>query len=660
MKQYIIILFILFFASEIFAQVTIKLGSVEGVEPGTNIEIPVIVTGLSETGSSFIGIQFKFAFQSNVLTYDEILEGNPLLPVGEWIAGSSGDKAAANWFDPGFEPTYVDDNSVLLIFVMYYGGGQTDLTFVEAETEIYADGNGNLVPISSFIGGVVTQAQGSESSIWNGEGVWSTAVNWSNGIPGDSTNAVIHSGFTEVASGAVCRNLSINADAQLVIQPGKSLSVNGNFSNDGEILIESDTLIQGSLIISGSITQSGDSKMELSVYQGIEYTISSPVVGEKAEIFGGTGNINYFSESSNTLGSMASSDEMEQGMGYAFESSTDAVITFEGLYNTQEFNVDLGFTNQGNELMQGWNLLGNPYTCSIDFDDYVTTENTDRAIYIWENNRFLVWNGTAGSIPNGIIPPLTGFFVKANSPNGKVTFKKEAKLHDFSHFESVYNPPQSVLKLNLWDFDTDRLLDETFVQIDANATTGYDGNYDALKLDYMWDYPQIFINDDDNNKLAIAAIPVADEVKLGVKLLVDGAYTIKRASVDFIPDRNIYLIDKELEITKNLREENYTFLADAGVYPDRFLVVMSGLGNDEFIDDSGLFIYSKQGEVWLHSAEDLGDCRIGVYDLSGRRIGFSEEILQAGSLVSIRGVSGINIISVETSKMVYRYKIFVR
>jgi hypothetical protein len=655
MKKNILLLIIsILTACGAYAQVTLKLGSVENAEPGTYIQVPIIASGLSASGYSFIGMQINFSFQGNVLTYDAIAEGNPTLPLGEWIAGSNGGQAAANWFEPGFEPTNVEDNSTILIFIFYYGGGQTDLAFDESVTEIYANTNGDLVPIASFIGGTVTQAQGSESSIWNGTGFWATPGNWSNGIPGDSTNAVISTGETEISSGAVCRNLTLNSGSKLVIQPGKSLSVNGNLTNDGEIAINTDSLVQGSLIIHGIINQSGTSKMAKNIYNGVNYGVSSPVLNETADIFDGMGNEYYYSEGTNELITLTSSYTLERGNGYILESNTTDTVVFEGTFNNSTVDVNLPFSNEG------WNFVGNPFTCSIVADNLVTMENTDRAIYIWDNNRFLVWNGTAGTIPNGIIPPLTGFFVKANASNARIIFNKDAKIHDFSHFNSSYTAPENVLQLNLWDFDNNVYLDEAFVQIEPSSTLGYDGTYDAIKLDYLWDCPQLFINDSENNHQAIAAIPAATEVTMGINILADGAYTIKNPSPNFMPDKNVFLIDQELAITKNLREEDYTFLANEGLYPDRFILVMSGLGTNDFEEETGLLVYSNQEKILIQSINDLGKSIIKVYDLNGRLISQTEDILEPGKLVTLRGSRGLNIVRIETSVSVFPFKVFIR
>jgi hypothetical protein len=646
-----------------FSQATLKLGSVENAEPGTNIQVPVIVTGLSTSGSGFVWIQVTFTFQENVLTYNSISAPHPSLPLTQWIAGSQPGRAAANFESPGLVPINVDDNSTVVIFEFYYGGGQTDLTFLEAATEILADASGTPVPISAFIGGTVTQAQGSESSIWNGTGAWATASNWSNGIPGDSTNAVINTGATEITSGAICRNLTINSGAQLIIQPGNSLTVNGNFTNNSEIIINSDSLLQGSFIVKGIINQNGISRMALNIYNDINYSVSSPVSGETAEVLSGSGSVHFYNEAANTLESLPSSSNLENGYGYAFESSSETTIVFEGPFNSNPVSVDLGFTNQGNILNEGWNLVGNPFTCSLDADDFVTTENADKAIYVWDNNRFRVWNGTTGSIPYGIIPPFTGYFVKANASNAIITFTKESKLHDFSHFNSAYSTPSNVLKLEMWDFENNvnnTILDEVFVQVEPTSTSGYDGAFDALKLDNLYEYPQFFINDNENNKLAISAIPEATQVTLGINVFTDGvAYTIKDASTSF--EKNAYLIDTEELSTTNLKELDYTFTVDfTGVYPDRFVLVLSNLGTDDLDEDTGLLVYSKQNQIWINSMKNYGRCNIRIFDLSGRIISQSEQILESGSSTRIQGIQGINIIRIETKTSVMNFKVFIR
>ncbi len=84
----------------------------------------------------------------------------------------------------------------------------------------------------------------------------------------------------------------------------------------------------------------------------------------------------------------------------------------------------------------GWNLVGNPFLATIDWDDEAnwTKTNIESTIYIWDpsanggDGEYLTWNGTTGTLPNGgLIPPFQGFWIKANDESPVLAVSKEAK-----------------------------------------------------------------------------------------------------------------------------------------------------------------------------------------------------------------------------------------
>ncbi len=90
-------------------------------------------------------------------------------------------------------------------------------------------------------------------------------------------------------------------------------------------------------------------------------------------------------------------------------------ISVQGQEN--EGPVDLGVTYTA-EADTGWNLVGNPYAATIDWDSGAWTKtDIDDVIYVWDytTNQYKTWNGTTGDLPtNGLIAPFQGFWVKAN------------------------------------------------------------------------------------------------------------------------------------------------------------------------------------------------------------------------------------------------------
>jgi hypothetical protein len=656
-RNFILITILLLLSIVTSSQVTMKLGTLENVQPGTYVNVPLIVSGLSPSGQSFVGTEVYFYFQSSIVTFNSLANGHPLTPVSQWFSGSQSGKVSANWLEPNLNPINVDDNSTLIEFVFYYTGGQTDLTFDEATTAI-VDMNGTVIPISQFINGSISQSQGSGSSVWNGTADWSQTPNWSNSIPGDSTNAVINSGVVSVLSGAVCRDLTINQGAKLIIQPGFSLTINGNFTNSGEILIETDSLIQGSLIVGGNVTQTGSSAMKYKVYNGIMYQLAAPVEGAQATLFNGVGTASIFNENTNSWSVLPAASNLESGRGYALDATANFTIPFSGLFKSLVLTKNLSFTST-DFLTEGWNLVGNPYTSSFETDNHLITQKVDRAIYIWDGSVYKVWNGTCGSIPGGIIPPMSAFFVKANASGAQLTFEEEGKIHDFTHYGSSFSAPQNVLPVYLRNFNDLSIEDKAFIQVESNATFYYDGTFDALKLNNAADYPEIYLHSFEDYRMAIAAIPEPTDIEAGIRIPVDGTYVISAETFNFLPERPVYLIDQELNIVKNLRNEDYTFIVSAGDHPNRFRVVLSGLGIDDNEKMDRFIVYADQEKIRINSIAENGMCSVKVFDIYGRLVSESNESMVQGSTSVIRGIRGINIISVETPNSKFQFKVIL-
>lgn len=97
--------------------------------------------------------------------------------------------------------------------------------------------------------------------------------------------------------------------------------------------------------------------------------------------------------------------------------------------------VDFGITYT-TAADSGWNLVGNPFAATIDWDDSPnwTKTNVESTIYIWDpaanggDGEYLTWNGVTGTLPNsGLIAPFQGFWVKANDASPVLKVKKDAK-----------------------------------------------------------------------------------------------------------------------------------------------------------------------------------------------------------------------------------------
>lgn len=107
-------------------------------------------------------------------------------------------------------------------------------------------------------------------------------------------------------------------------------------------------------------------------------------------------------------------------------------LTVQGQENEGDgSSIDFGVTYTAT-ADSGWNLVGNPYAATINWDDASnwTKTNIDNTIYVWDSNvsSFKTWNGTTGDLDSqGLIAPFQGFWVKANAENPVLEVSENAK-----------------------------------------------------------------------------------------------------------------------------------------------------------------------------------------------------------------------------------------
>jgi hypothetical protein len=126
----------------------------------------------------------------------------------------------------------------------------------------------------------------------------------------------------------------------------------------------------------------------------------------------------------------------------------------------------------------GWNLVGNPYAATIDWDDGTswTKTNIDNTIYVWDSgvNSFKTWNGTTGDLDSeGLIAPFQGFWIKANDMNPILEVTEDAKTFDGAYTGKVNSKKEDVPAISL-TISNDTLQASTHFMFSTQASIGKD------------------------------------------------------------------------------------------------------------------------------------------------------------------------------------------
>lgn len=138
----------------------------------------------------------------------------------------------------------------------------------------------------------------------------------------------------------------------------------------------------------------------------------------------------------------------------------------------------------GNGALAGWNLVGNPYACEIDWDapDGWSKTNINNAIYIKNTmtGKNTTWVGGIGIGRNdGIIGAQQAFWVKSYSDSPSLTIHEAAKSTTYKKLLKTSNV-SNILRLQLTNSIHTA---ETVVRFHEDGTFAFDRAFDAYLLD---------------------------------------------------------------------------------------------------------------------------------------------------------------------------------
>ena len=256
-------------------------------------------------------------------------------------------------------------------------------------------------------------------------------------------------------------------------------------------------------------------------------------------------------------------------------------LTLDVQGQENEGPVDLGVTFTAS-ADSGWNLVGNPYAATIDWDDPSswTKTNIDQTIYIWDydSNQFLTWNGSTGDLGSGLIAPFQGFWVKANSSPTSLVVNESAKTTGGTYVGKTnssgkHSHPMFSVKL----VDEDNHEVSAHFMFSENAKIGKDplDGYRLNPFSGINNYIELSSVSSSGDKYSINNLPrnfgIPIEIPLQVEAFEEG-YSVsknmylKLQNMDNIPEGwTITLIDKKENSEVSLRDQPSYIFSHQGV-----------------------------------------------------------------------------------------------
>ncbi len=360
------------------------------------------------------------------------------------------------------------------------------------------------------------------------------------------------------------------------------------------------------------------------------------------------------------------------GTGYITYNNIELDVNFGGspsnLNNSASYSpsVEYHLNDANGGYYDGWNIIGNPYPCALDWDDSNWTKtNISNTIYMWDgdNGNYIYYNNgspedhlsgsgqTLNSDATGrYVPAMQSFFVKATGTPA-VTISGDSRVH---YVKDMYKKGRNnkdvdfqyiMLKTQDGDF-----YDETIVRFIDGTQDDFDNNYDAYKM--FPNNPPVMIysliTSPEEIPVAINSLPlerIETTIPLGFVCTNAGTYTITAEDVEFDAGTDVKLIDTYENTETTLYEgAEYTFSANAGEVRDRFYlfsVVSSSIDNpeDENIEYSS-DVWSNQNNVYISiKSNKLIDANVKIYDMLGRTV-IDQNVNGTYNIINIPGASG--------------------
>jgi len=244
-------------------------------------------------------------------------------------------------------------------------------------------------------------------------------------------------------------------------------------------------------------------------------------------------------------------------------------------------SVNLGYTTTaGNNIVRGFNCVGNPYPSSISWDSYNTASTTtgiygsnlSSTIYVLDPlsknyGAYTKGGGVGTHNTTNVIPSGHAFYVVASSTAAMLIFNESAKINtQVTGLNLLLGKPVDFANLQYL-----RLLlakdsvntDDMIVRFSSDATTSYSKELDAP---YQQGQGAVSLSSmsSDNVPLAINVRPLprkAETINLNVNATANGTYRFGMKNLVGVPQLfDIFLIDKQKQDTINLRKDTlYSF-----------------------------------------------------------------------------------------------------
>lgn len=320
-----------------------------------------------------------------------------------------------------------------------------------------------------------------------------------------------------------------------------------------------------------------------------------------------------------------------------YDVQDEVTLSVTGALQNSNFTFSPTFNSSGTIGNDGWNLLGNPFACSYNwngfFDGGTNRTNIDPTIYIYDGttNAYLSFNATSnsGGLSGGIIPSGSAFFIKATGASPALTFPASFRVttDPTGTFKTI--EPEFSIRMQTASSNEE---DKFFFKVMPGSTDNYD-NYDIKKLNNA--NLNISAYGEDKQYLTSSIIPELKEltiIPLRVTAATISTYKFSFSGLSAFTSGDFVLIDKFKNTTTDLNDSTtYSFTMDStvGSYGDnRFEIAITRnrTSIDKYLENLNrtyqLNVYPNPvlNELNIEVTHHAKIENISVFDISGKQV----------------------------------------
>ena len=433
--------------------------------------------------------------------------------------------------------------------------------------------------------------------------------------------------------GEVQGDFNIGAGAgEVQIAAGRCITVAGTTTVNASLVLKSDATGTACFIDNGPITYSGKADAGIRIERYVPskdewHYVSTPVKNSTAQFFAGTYLNSYDTENSNWVPFTSLNQAVNTMQGYSTKipaGYSGQTITFSGELNTARTSaVSIDLTDSGD----GFNLVGNPFPSTIDWDNANWTKtNVANAVYIWNAGTGSYTSYVAGAGVNGgtrYIAPMQGFFVEATGVNPSLTIDNNSvRVDNATSFLKDEEEIVDELSISLMGSTGE---DEIMIRFLEEATASFDANYDAHKMFGNKNLAQVYTIDESDNEMAIhtlQSVKSTDFIKLGLKIQDAGTYSLQfnnhNSFTEFV---TITLEDLKTQTLYVLSDyDSYEFEYEVGEHDERFILHFKDVTAINSLETSETFAYVVNNNLFVEINDNEEAEYVQIFNMNGQLI----------------------------------------